>query len=1252
MNANFNDFSNLYPLSKTLRFELIPQGQTLEYIQQDGLLEEDEVRAQDYKIMKKLLDEYHKMMIESVLSDQNSKFELDYLEDFKRHYGTLPEQRDDKEYGKISQNLRKKVKSWFEGNELYKKLKDNKKFIKEELAIYLESIDINTLKNISLEYDKSYYQSIIKNFEKFTTYFTGFNQNRENIYSDEDKSTAISNRIIHENLPCFIDNLKIYQKVKERGMDTTKILELCDCNLDEVFSLDGFNNVLAQSGIDKYNLILGGQSDGKVKKQGLNELINLYNQQQKDKKDQIDQFKTLKKQILSDRSSLSFIPIAFETDQELVKSVSEFYTNLGTSIDTAGVNTFELLKKIIDNLDTYDKDRIYIDQSYHNSLSKSILGDWESLSLMLEDYHKINVKKSVTLNKWKKQVSLQLLDDLCREKIASLDDENGKNYMSLIDYFQKNIANLIQNIDKYYLELKPCLTAILDQPDNDSLNANKEVVGKIKLFLDSIMNLFHLVKLLSLKQLSGDKDQRFYLKFELAYTKLREVSKLYDLVRNYLTKKPYSLEKIKLNFENATLLQGWDVNKEKDNSCVILRKGEVFYLGILDKKNGNVLERDTYIAWQHQQDKSITKNEVYEKMFYKLLPGANKMLPKVFLSDKGIKHYQPSQQLLVNYENGTHKKGDNFNLKDCHQLINFFKDSISQHPDWKVFGFKFSDTSTYNDISAFYREVENQGYKLWFENIDARYVNEMVDQGKLYLFKLYNKDFSEYSKGTPNLHTFYWKALFAEDNLKNVIYKLNGEAEIFYRKKSIDENDIIKHVALEAINNKNPKNSKTKSLFNYDLIKDKRFTLDKFQFHVPITLNFKATGSEKIDKKVNEYLKQNYSNTYVIGIDRGERHLLYVSVIDPQGQIIEQYSLNEIVNSYNNQDYKVDYHNLLDKKEKERKLARENWGIVANIKELKSGYLSQVVNKISKLMVKHKAVIVMEDLNSGFKNSRFKVEKQVYQKFEKMLIDKLNYLVFKNPVEDEPSIYNALQLTSKFKSFKEMGRQNGFILYIPAWNTSKIDPTTGFVDLLKPKYENIKQVQEFFGCFDQICFNANKDYFEFKFNYKKFKGIKVKLSQEEWTICSTNEDRYFWDNNNKSQKKCLITQELKKLLGQYHVNYQSGENVKNSICSQVDKKFFSTLIYLLRVTLALRYNNGKSGDEEEDYILSPVANSQGVFFDSRRASDSQPKDADANGAYNIARKGLMAIQEIVTSNKFIIINEKWLKFAQSKENCC
>ena len=188
-------------------------------------------------------------------------------------------------------------------------------------------------------------------------------------------------------------------------------------------------------------------------------------------------------------------------------------------------------------------------------------------------------------------------------------------------------------------------------------------------------------------------------------------------------------------------------------------------------------------------------------------------------------------------------------------MIDFFKKSIDKHEDWCKFDFQFSDTKDYEDLSGFYREVEQQGYKISFRNVSVDYVNSLVEEGKIYLFQIYNKDFSPYSKGTPNLHTLYWKMLFDEKNLADVVYKLNGQAEVFFRKSSI-VSEKPTHLATQPIDNKNALNKKKQSTFKYDLVKDKRYTVDKFQFHVPITMNFKSTGNDNINILVNEYIRQ------------------------------------------------------------------------------------------------------------------------------------------------------------------------------------------------------------------------------------------------------------------------------------------------------------------------------------------------------------------------------------------------------------
>lgn len=46
---------------------------------------------------------------------------------------------------------------------------------------------------------------------------------------------------------------------------------------------------------------------------------------------------------------------------------------------------------------------------------------------------------------------------------------------------------------------------------------------------------------------------------------------------------------------------------------------------------------------------------------------------------------------------------------------------------------------------------------------------------------------------------------------------------------SINPKDVVVHKADLPIKNKDPQNSKKESMFDYDIIKDKRFTCDKYQ---------------------------------------------------------------------------------------------------------------------------------------------------------------------------------------------------------------------------------------------------------------------------------------------------------------------------------------------------------------------------------------------------------------------------------------
>ncbi|MFB2578377.1 type V CRISPR-associated protein Cas12a/Cpf1 [Acinetobacter sp. c2-A9] len=1268
-----SDFQQLYPLSKTLRFELKPIAQTLVHIQAKNFLMQDEELSQAYEATKLLLNEYHRDFIEQAMQDVQLAFLDEYVEVYKALKANSKDTKLKTAFQKVQDKLRKNIVACFKKDEATK-IRYKGLFTKELFKGGKD--ELGDLENWLIErYGQDDDRRItIKKFEQFTTYFTGFYKNRKNMYTDKAIHTAIAYRLVHENLPRYIDNMNIlnkiahdypelYQQIGEK-LDVSILASFDDFDIEKLSTLDFYNQLLSQTGITAYNVILGGKvNEHGIKLQGINELINLYNQQKKPKL-KIAKLKPLHKQILSDKQSLSFLPKKFENDANLCSAVNDFYRS--------HYKDLYKLSNLLQSIKDYNLDTIYINHTQLNTLSKLVYGDYALLSQALDLYYSKTINKDFDI-KLAKAKTDKAKDKLYKEKqnyikaehslaelqhaaarYIAVQDTLSFSDQAIVDYFAQanNAENIgfMQAIDNKHSTIKGFLE--LERAEGESvLHKHKESheVNNLKLFLDAVLEYIHFAKLLVLGTNSNLKtDEAFYGEFTSSYDSLSKFSLLYNKVRDYIAQKPYSIEKYKLNFGNATLLNGWDVNKEKDNFGIILRKNGLYYLALLDAKHKKVFE----------QAPVATSNDCYEKMVYKQLSNLTLDFPHVFFAEKNRDDYNPSEGLLENYKNETHKKGDSFNLADCHALINFFKVSIAKHPEWGgFFNLSFSETSSYQDLSDFYNEAEKQFYQIKFTNIDSHYIDDLVAQGKLYLFQIYSKDFSEKSYGKKNLHTLYFTELFSAENIQKVIYKLNGEAEMFYRSASLRLEDTHIHGAGEVLQPKNPNYQVTRQL-DYDVIKNKRYTEDKFLLHVPITLNFGVKNTESFNTKVNQVL-QTAQKTCVIGIDRGERHLLYLTVIDQDGKLLQQTSLNHIENQgYNGQLLRVPYHTLLNNKEKKRANARVHWGEIENIKELKTGYLSQVVHKIAMLMVQYAEqgyapIIALEDLNFGFKRGRFKVEKQVYQKFENALIKKLNFLVLKDKATTElGGLRHALQLTNKFKDVKSIGKQTGFIFYVPAWNTSKIDPATGFVDLLKPKYENIEQAQAFIKGFDSIRFNTEKDYFEFAIDYAKFSdkiGIRT-----QWLICSHGEHRYVYDKSANKGKGATVAihvnQCLKTLFEELGIVYQQGQDLRQAIATHREKALLSKLIYLLRILLALRYSNASS---EEDFILSPVANAQGQFFDSRIASDSQPKDADANGAYHIALKGLWVVRQIQHSEdldkvNLILSNQQWLQYAQNR----
>lgn len=1254
------ELTGLYSLTKTIGVELKPVGKTQELIEARKLIEQDDQRAEDYKIVKDIIDRYHKDFIDKCLNCV--KIKKDDLE----KYVSLAENsnRDAEDFDNIKTKMRNQITEAFRKNSLFTNL-FKKNLIKEYLPAFVSEEE----------------KSVVNKFSKFTTYFDAFNDNRKNLYSGDAKSGTIAYRLIHENLPMFLDNIASFNAISGIGVNeyfSSIEAEFTDAlegkRLTEFFQIGFLNDTLTQKKIDNYNYVVGA----------VNKAVNLYKQQHKNVR--IPLLKTLHKMILSDRVTPSWLPERFESDEEMLTAIKAAYESLK---EVLVGDDDDSLRNLLLNIDNFDLEHIYIAKdSGLTSISQQIFGYYDTYTLAIKDqlqrenpnlyderidklYKKegsfsiaylnrlVNTKEHITINEY-----YRLLGSYCREEGKRKDD-------------------FFKQIDGAY-----CAISHLFWGKHGEIAQSDSDIELIQKLFDAYKGLQRFIKPLLGHGDEADKDNEFDAKLRKVWDELDIITPLYDKVRNWLSRKIYNPEKIKLCFENnGKLLSGWSDNQTKsDNGTqyggyIFRKKNEIgeydFYLGI--SADAKLFRRDETICYE---------DGMYERFdYYHLKP--NTLLGKSYIGNYGedskavlsafnaaITKLQLEKKLVPkdNEKVPTYLKRLKQNYANFYQILMNDDNVVDAYKSMKqhIFATLTSlirvpaaielATQTDLDIDELIDEILNLSSESFgYFPVATAAIEEANKREKkpLFLFKMSNKDLSyaaksseelRKSRGTENLHTMYLKALLG---MTQNVFSI-GSGMVFFRHKTKGlAETTARHKANEFVANKNKLNDKKKSIFAYEIVKNKRYTVDKYLFKLSVKLNYSQPNNNKID--VNSEVREIISNggiKHIIGIDRGERNLLYLSLIDLKGNIVMQKSLNILKDDHNAKG--TDYKGLLTEREGERQDARRNWKKIANIKDLKRGYLSQVVHIISKMLVEYNAIVVLEDLNPGFIRGRQKIERNVYEQFERMLIDKLNFYVDKHKDANETGgLLHALQLTSEFENFKKSEHQNGCLFYIPAWKTSKIDPATGFANLFDTRYTNAVEAQKFFSKFDEIRYNEEKDWFEFEFDYDKFTQ-KAHGTRTKWTLCTYGmrlrsfknpAKQYNWDS-----EVVALTDEFKRILGKAGIDIH--ENLKDAIRNLKGKKQKNLEPLMQFMKLLLQLRNSKAGTDE-DYILSPVAGENGIFYDSRSCGEQLPENADANGAYNIARKGLMLIRQIKEAKeldkvKFDISNKSWLNFAQQK----
>ncbi|MFH1188265.1 MAG: type V CRISPR-associated protein Cas12a/Cpf1 [bacterium] len=1304
----FDKFTNQYALSKTLRFELVPVGNTQKILEDENVFEKDRIIREKYEKTKPYFDRLHRAFIKGSLAGKKIEGLDEYFDVFEKYQKNKKDKNIKKDFDTKIKELRQNLNNHFNTQELFSESVFG--LLKEKYGSEEDSFIKDEQENFILN-NKGEKVSIFDEWKGFTGYFTKFQETRKNFYKDDGTATAVVTRIVDDNLYRFCENLQLFKSIKNK-INFEEVGKTFGVKLEDIFTIESYNQYLLQDGIDIYNTILGGKTlENGEKVKGLNEIINKYRQDHKGEK--IAFFKTLDKQILSDKERPDFIE-SIKDDGELLVKLKEFHN----SAEEKTAVLKKLFGEFVENTSAFDLTKIYISKEGMNT----ILLKWmdsegkDNFERILFEQNKkeklIKFDKDTNAYKFLDFIALSYLQialvegdfehkEIWKEKYYRSEenrnafiDKNShislwQQFLQIFAYefgslfkhtYQKTNDGKVTVIDEGYDIYKESFEKLIDRDQaNFAVTADDKLI--IKNFVDNTLWIYQMAKYFAIekkrKWLGSDyeTDANFYEHIKYGFRSIfyadayKRIVKERMLLQSYLTQKPYSTDKWKLNFENPTLVDGFDKNKEADNSAVILRGDDYYYLAVMKKGNNKIFDDRNKKSFLEN-----IENGKYEKMVYKLLPGASKMLPKVFFSQKNIDYYAPSDRIFEirncasHTKNGIPQKGfkkKEFNINDCHEIIDFFKQSISKNDDWKCFNFQFSDTKKYKDTSDFYREVEDQGYKISFEEVSKHYIKNKNNAGELFLFKIHNKDWNlkdgTKKAGSKNVHTLYFEQVFSDENKKsNFPIKLNGEAELFYRPKTDEQKLGYKP------------DSKGNKVVNH-----KRYADNKTFFHVPITLNRTALRARYFNQKINEFLVGN-PGINIIGVDRGEKHLIYYAGIDQQGNLLKNKEGNTVLGSLNTING-VDYHRKLEERSKIREKARQDWQEIENIKDLKKGYISLVIRKLADLIVEHNAILVFEDLNMRFKQIRGGIEKSVYQQLEKALIDKLNFLVNKEEKDPEQAghLLRAYQLTAPFTTFKDMGKQTGIMFYTQASYTSKTCPECGFrpnvrwdgADLIK-KFEDKKIDIVYTGKHFTISYLLSdfiKDQNPSKRNNILFAGKKKK---EEFVLNTQKAMRYKWYRRalhdislNKGEEKMKsqtetgmiiqynITDCLKGLFERSGIDYNSNivEQIKNKR-EELPKKFYDNLSFYLHL---LTNTRSSISGIEVDHINCPHCG-----FHSDSGFKGAQFNGDANGAYNIARKGILVLKKIKQYKKinsglekmnwgdlFIDI-EEWDKFTQ------
>lgn len=1050
-------------------------------------------------------------------------------------------------------------------------------------------------------------------------------------------------RIMVQNLDLFIKNLIIYRQ----NLSSPIFQEMIEQeDRASYFQIEQYPSFISQEGIDAFNGMLNGRL---VTAAGINEMtpslnkdIREYNA--KHAKDEnfirLKPFTILQKQILGENSSQEFGErstfMAIQSDEDYLELLNRWigwYSQIDKLKEALG---------LVDRLTSLEG--LYVRKNNLSGISRILFeSPLEIRNRLTQAGH-----DPETLNVNGRKVEAYPLTQLFEENILdrSLFSQYYDNMLKAILLDGEERAQWVNTLTepfagKTWLQIPTFPTVLADlRACLETKRSKPEVAGYIQR-LGIVCSRFN--KMLTLIVQSDDDtllDNPVKTLIEQNYNEpLENTAFVASRIRNYLTTKPTDQRKTPIQFGFKECGRGWSRSNSGTSGLFIVREPtgnpDAPYYYHLCCANTYLPKPIVTISYLPKLE-AVDSKDGWGLMYFNQL--TNQLVnTAIFYNQNILRSIEGDDDIREALMNKETRKDSLFPKEEEQKarILTFAKRLLTSGLCKERYHLDEEEVNACATMRDIYTLATEKCYILTFVNFDHEQLERDIEAGRIFKFMIRTRKLYK-----PNARRSPHEQLFLAAMQGDQGVSIQGGVRIYYREPRIPKEKAFVHKAGSILLNKYDKNgqllvdekgkscyllllrylNKDNGLFNYplsheeeekaealyiakkdtlitkvanrDIVKNARYTVPRWTLHLPLQTN--RSGLEEKDMNFKVRLENQFHTAVkdgdyrVLSLLFSPRNLIYLTLIDANGKVIEQRSLNQLTSPVSGSvtDYYSHIQTRLRQKVQIQRDLQSNvahiesvWDKEDQIKGIKEGYMSHIVSLVASYMIDGKTILVMEDARNGIGGALF--DAPILTSMQRQLIAKLACLRLRDIPWGQPgSVNKPITLAKPVTSNNELIGRNGMV-YITdmSFFNKRIDYATGFVDLLPPASElSVKQCKELINSFDDIHYDKKRKLFVMTYTPSRLKVPKKRFTlklDDPMTFTTQEADRVVFAGRTDSGTPIIeiwndITLRMAQLFDESGIAYADGANIiprlEHAICrSSVHKALVSLFKVLLRM---------------------------------------------------------------------------------------